>query len=319
MMMIRAGKWGLKELEFYRESGCSGTNINNGVPIDSGHATDTTGPEKAFDEDENTKWGGRYEEGTDEMWIGMEFESPEKFLCAFFSDDNKKFKSTNFVKIQAYNDNSGTWIDMASANHEYGARQNIEIKSGPGPAPTPTNSPGTPTLPPVKGPTSECVNNDEGIYFYHSSFGGNERDIFDDCTKLDDKKDRQLKEICKWTKSGEDKGVTYGPAREVCRKRCGTCSGGPTGPAPTPTPPTASKAPNNLKEKYIKNETGNISYKKMKNRNPDCSDYSGSYFAVVENTQSNADLKMDFEIKAEANKCVLISNNIPNHDVVGSI
>jgi len=133
----------LKELEFYRDSGCSGTNINNGVPIDSGHVTDRTGPEKAFDEDEKTKWGGRYEEGTDEMWIGMEFESPEKFLCASFSDDNKKFKSTNFVKIQAYNGNSGTWIDMASANHEFGARQTIEIKSGPGPGPSPTRSPGT--------------------------------------------------------------------------------------------------------------------------------------------------------------------------------
>ena len=173
--------------------------------------------------------------------------------------------------------------------------------------------------PPVKGPTSECVDNDTGIYFYHSSFGGNERDIFDDCTKLDDKPERQLIEICKWTKSGVDKGVTYGPAREVCRKRCGTCSGGPTGPAPTPTPPTASKAPNNLKEKYIKNETGNISYKKMKNRNPDCSDYIGSYFAQVENTQTKADLRMDFEISAEATKCVLTSNNIPNHDVGGSV
>jgi len=139
-------------------------------------------------------------------------------------------------------------------------------------------------------------------------------------------KEQQKKAHCDFTESGEDpsSGETLGPAKEVCKVTCDTCGGGP-GPAPTPTrptaptptPPTASKAPNNLKEEYVRNKTGDISYSKMKNRNPDCSDYVGAYSAVVDDKQKNIKLTMDFEISAETTKCVFTSNNIPNHDVGG--
>jgi len=218
MLMVRYGKWQMLEMEFYDDSSCSGTQFNDGRPIDSGHPSDTTGPDKAFDGNEGTKWGGRPEnEITREYWIGMEFEDPVKVLCVSFIDDSNKNRGTSFVKVQVYDGDSDTWIDLVDREHNAGERQDIAIPGGPGTsAPTPASAP----------------------------------------TSIGD-------------------------------------------------------------EVYIKNLTGDISYKKMRNRNPDCTDYVGSYFANIKNGQQ--ELKMDFEITADTKECTLTSNNIPNHDVGGSV
>lgn len=219
-IIFRSTKWQIKELEFYSDSGCIGAQFDNGNPIDSNNAGADTGPDKGFDKKEGTKWGGRWEDDIKkEIWLGMEFGNPVKVLCVSFVDDNVKLRSTSLVKVQAYNNNLDTWIDLVTADHNHGERQDLPITVVPG-----TSVP-TPTKPPI-----DLEN-----------------------------------------------------------------------------------------EKYEKNDTGDISYKKMHNRNPDCSDYIGSYWATITNSETQTTLTMDFDITADATKCVFKSNNIPNHNVGGSI
>jgi len=221
--------WQMLEMEFHDDSNCDGTKREDGEPIDSKHPSDTTGPDKAFDGNLGTKWGGRSEDGTQDIWIGKDFKKAVNIGCIRFTDDKNKNKGTTSVKVQGYDTD---WRTILSSDHTPGNEQVLPITQGPGPSP-PTSAP-IPTTAPNSAPT----------------------------------------------------------------------------PATAPTPIG--------EEVYLPNETGDISYKKMRNRNPDCEDYVGTYFADVKlNNQDQ--LTMDFEISAEATKCVLKSNNIPNHDVGGSV
>merc|ERR1719162_452047 len=141
------------DLKFYGSSACnSGTNIVTtlGSVLDSDHLNENTGPEKVFDENMSSRWGGKWNNNVDkEFFVGYEFSSPETVLCASFLDDSEK--GANTAKIQAYNDNLDAWVDFAEEAHTPGNRQNIMLSN----QSTPTSSPtASPTLPMPSPPTS---------------------------------------------------------------------------------------------------------------------------------------------------------------------
>jgi len=148
-----AEKWAVAELKFYENSECTGTKINTdtGNPFDSGHFNDNTGPEKAFDDNDNSRWAGEWNNVQDqEFWVGMEFDSPVKVMCISFLDIEGK--GTAGVKIQAYNENLKAWVDFAEENHTPGNLQDITLTypSTLSPTSSPTKSP---TSSPTKSPT----------------------------------------------------------------------------------------------------------------------------------------------------------------------
>ena len=68
----------------------------------------------------------------------------------------------------------------------------------------------------------------------------------------------------------------------TCRETCGYCLPISTDvPTVSPTGSLTGTNPPNSGEVYIPNPTGNISYLKMQNRNPDCTSYIGQYFATI--------------------------------------
>jgi len=135
-----ANVWEVKEVELYAKYSCTGNKLTGGDYIESGHDSVTTGPDKAFDDDYNTEWGGRFnEEESKLIWIGLKFDTPEIVQCLKFQDDDVKGRSTNKVWIQAM-DTPKMWKDMVETEHKFGDLQTIQIPSSPPvvkPTPTP--------------------------------------------------------------------------------------------------------------------------------------------------------------------------------------
>ena len=63
------------------------------------------------------------------------------------------------------------------------------------------------------------------------------------------------------------------------------------------------------------NPQGNISYLTLRNRDPDCGAYTGSYHATILDHQQGTVLISNLNVSATADLCTFTSNNIPNHDV----
>jgi len=63
------------------------------------------------------------------------------------------------------------------------------------------------------------------------------------------------------------------------------------------------------------NPQGDISYLNLRNRDPDCAAYVGSYHATVLDQQQGNILDSALTVTATDDVCIFTSNNIPNHDV----
>ena len=139
MVLVRSRSWNVNEVEFYSDSECSGEKHDSGEYIESNHLKDWTN-DKAFDGATNTYWAGKWDNRDDkQFFIGMKFDKATKVLCVKFKDDdsNRK-KSTEKVKVQALDDETGTWIDIVEETHTYGKWETVSLSSG---TPVPTASP----------------------------------------------------------------------------------------------------------------------------------------------------------------------------------
>jgi len=95
--------------------------------------------------------------------------------------------------------------------------------SGPTPTEPPIPAPTIFTDPPTYSPTpqpTECVDNPNDKFF-HKTKKRNNKPIYRSCKWLAKKKSKQISNIC--TKFTESYNGT-GPAKDVCKKLCGTCS-----------------------------------------------------------------------------------------------
>lgn len=95
--------------------------------------------------------------------------------------------------------------------------------SGPTPTEPPIPAPTIFTDPPTYSPTpqpTECVDNPNDKFF-HKTKKRNNKPIYRSCKWLAKKKSKQISKIC--TKFTESYNGT-GPAKDVCKKLCGTCS-----------------------------------------------------------------------------------------------
>ena len=109
---------------------CSGEKLESNVYIQSGCSNCALfGPEKAFDDSEQTYWAGQHEDEVDkEFFIGLEFSISVEVLCISLLDSNSG-KGTNLVRIQAYDEILQTYITMAEIDHSPGQRQDIVLFS----------------------------------------------------------------------------------------------------------------------------------------------------------------------------------------------
>ncbi len=101
--------WDVRELGFFASSDCIGDMIaNTGTAIDSAHYPDDMfKPDKAFDGDITTFWGGRpFTDGN--FWIGMEFGTGTEVGCIKLH--NYVWNGAHEVTVQALR--GGIWTDI---------------------------------------------------------------------------------------------------------------------------------------------------------------------------------------------------------------
>ena len=105
--------------------------------------------------------------------------------------------------------------------------------------------------------------------------------------------------------------IKYGGSYWVIASLLLTACGGSSSPSSTSPNPSTETPVNNT----TANPTGDFSYLKLTNRDPDCAAYVGEYHANILDAQQSMYYDNYFVITADEASCTFTSNNIPNHDV----
>jgi len=110
----RCDVWDVNELGLYSTFDCTGPRLNSGTPIDSGHHhAEEYWPKSAFDDNINTKWGGRKStNGSGHFWVGMDFGSLKEVKCVTFRQDSNMVTE---VMVQAWESDSNAWQNVKSS------------------------------------------------------------------------------------------------------------------------------------------------------------------------------------------------------------
>jgi len=167
----REDGWGVADLKLYGNDDCTGSNHNDGAPVESFHHG-MNGPERAFDSNSDTFWLGGTNDAYDtyatsdtsdndndndnEYWIGMMYESPTEIRCLSYLDygDSNGNRGTKKFKIDRMERASGIWKEIMTVDVDglpeetYGQRQNIALPLSPTSL-SPDLSTSRPSLPPT--------------------------------------------------------------------------------------------------------------------------------------------------------------------------
>ena len=127
--------------------------MNSGTAIESNHYR-SSGPDYTFDDNERSRWASAWDNSANkEFWMGMEFSTSKDVCCASFVD--AKDVGVTKVQVQAFNEISGAWVQLAEETHTPGSQQNIEIIT----TMRPTQQSSLPTRHPTSLPTSQKSDN----------------------------------------------------------------------------------------------------------------------------------------------------------------
>jgi len=129
-MTLRGWLWDVSDLRFYESQDCTGEYYNKGDPIDSGNAGGSWGPERAFDEDMRTGWGGRGIGNPAEFWVGMDFgEETKNVRCVSILDRSIENGAKSLV-VQKRESSGNEWIDVITFSDLVpGERDDIPLSS----------------------------------------------------------------------------------------------------------------------------------------------------------------------------------------------
>jgi len=118
-------RWAVADLKFYSDFECEGEIFNEGTPIESGHHQQNNGPDNAFDDSETTRWAGKWEAGSEEFWLGLQFSSAKEVRCVSLLDIDGT--GALEVKVQAFDTDSEKWLEMVQSESNPGERIDITI------------------------------------------------------------------------------------------------------------------------------------------------------------------------------------------------
>lgn len=117
--------WDINDLAFYDNYNCTGSKLNNGRPIESGHYPSSYVPARAFDGNTSTIWGGQEDEDS-LLWLGMEYNISRKVSCVSILDIDDR--GVRELRVQAWQNSIATWQNiMIIKLLQSGQRKNITL------------------------------------------------------------------------------------------------------------------------------------------------------------------------------------------------
>merc|ERR1740124_774190 len=169
-MLHNGDTWAVYDIKMYSNLDCTGTNHNDGTPVSSGYSYYHR-PEKAFDTDDKTSWGG-IPDNNGEYWVGMEYDNAREVLCLSYLDLGLYFNGYSYgtekFKIEGREMSLGMWTEiMMVEEHQPGERKNITLpvfSSAPSTSPSTSPSPSikiassAPSLSPSMRPSKRPAN-----------------------------------------------------------------------------------------------------------------------------------------------------------------
>ena len=110
--------WDVQSLNLYDNAECSGPTLTSADTvsnyIDSGHlAGGGYGPEKAFDNNPDSIWGGR-PDGSNNLYLGVIFKVNVEVKCAVFLDGNSNGQNISKQATLQMQDDNQNWVDVES-------------------------------------------------------------------------------------------------------------------------------------------------------------------------------------------------------------
>lgn len=116
--------WDINDLAFYDNHNCTGSQLSDGRPIESGHYINYV-PSLAFDGNISTYWGGRGD-NDNLYWLGMEYNISREVSCISILDTDDRGVSE--LRVQAWQNSTATWQNaMIVKGLQSGQRKNITL------------------------------------------------------------------------------------------------------------------------------------------------------------------------------------------------
>jgi len=117
--------WNVNDLAFYDNYNCTGSKLNDGEPIESGHYPTSYVSANAFDGNTSTLWGGQEDEDG-LFWLGMEYNILSQVSCVSILDVGNR--GVTELRVQAWQNSTSTWHNtMITKSLQSGQRKNITV------------------------------------------------------------------------------------------------------------------------------------------------------------------------------------------------
>jgi len=152
----KRGLWDINTLEFHSNLDCTETILTDGTAISSGHAGPGWVPEHVFDNNDNTRWGGR-DDSNNLLWVGMEFADIKQVRCVSLLDSGPN--GVTDLRVQAWETSTSSWQNvMIVNNYQSGQRNTISLEYSANPTINPTALPVPSSCPAFTASNTESAN-----------------------------------------------------------------------------------------------------------------------------------------------------------------